>query len=199
MPQPIRTLLVTIALLSAPGPFLSAQEPRAEIPLSAGQRTRVTFERWRKPLVGEFVSADSAAVVIRLPEIGRLVTVDWTDISRVDVSVAQRSRLANTGRGMLFGFAAGAAIGGTAVLVSMWSDADERCTDCFITPTAGWAILAILGTAGTTVLGGVIGAVRPLDRWKRIPLEGDPPRLIVRPLPSGGMALGISLGGSLVR
>lgn len=194
MPKLFPIIGVALALVSAPGQ-LSGQELDAQLPLTVGQRTRITFERWRKPLIGELVSLDSAGVALQLRDGGRPVVLDWAEVAHLDVSVGQRSRGRNVVRGMKYGLATGTAIGGTVVLVTLFSEADERCSDCWLSPTAGSIIVSAIGTAGFTLIGGIVGAAWPTDRWKRIPHEGNRLRLTLRPLPSGGMALAISIGG----
>ena len=186
----LRTLalfLLPVLFLLVPDATLSAQDSAAVVSLAPGQRARVFLRDVRHPVVGEFVSADSQAIVVRKSQ-DDMLWLGWANITRLDASVGQHSAGRNFARGMAFGLLTGLAIGGTAILIAERGD-DGCCSD-----RAGSAkVVTYLATPVTTLLGGMMGLAWDRDKWQRVPLSGTPPRLTIVPLRNGSVGVGLGL------
>src|SRR5688572_732297 len=94
--------------------------------LVPGQRARLSYQRLRRPLIGEFVSADSGEIIMRKPRAG-LYYIKWDNVARLEASVAQRPRGETVVRGVLMGYAVGVALGGGALFLADMFGFDESC------------------------------------------------------------------------
>ena len=180
-------LLLLLALSLLPNATLSAQDSAAVAPLAPGQRARVFLRDVRHPVIGEFVSADSQAIVVRRSD-EEMIWLGWANIVRLDASVGQHSSGRNFARGMAVGFLSGVVIGGIAILIAEAGE-DECCGD----PAGSAKVATYLGTPVMTLLGGMMGLAADRDKWQRVPLSGTPPRLTILPLPGGNVGLGAGL------
>lgn len=84
--------------------------------------------------------------------------VPVASIVGIEELTRRRSGGAAVARGMLQGFLVGAAIGGTATIVS--AATEPECADCWVTRTAFVAAGGVLFTGVATIVGGALGAGR---------------------------------------
>ena len=176
MPTPrysCRTVLCLLALLcSLAGGGVWAQEA----PIAPGNRVRV----WTgadaqgkpsgKPTVGMLTAWTADSVVLNTRNTDGFGIPRYM-VSRIDQSAGRAPQLLKgAGYGLLIGGASGALIG--------YATGDD--TDCFVCFTAEQNAVvgaALLGVAGT-VLGAIVGALSPGERWERVSL---PAQLSVEP------------------
>lgn len=156
--------------------------------LVPGQRARLTYEHLRRPLIGEFVSADSGEIIMRGQDGSGLYYIKWDDVAGLDASIAQRSRGETVLRGVLMGYAIGVALGGGVLLLADMFGFDESC--CLMRDAR---TVATRGTVLATVGGGIAGLSWPLDTWLRVPLEDRPPRVTIVPLRDRQLGFGLTL------
>jgi hypothetical protein len=178
-------VLLVAAVFASPA---AAQPTTTEPAFVPGQRARVTYQRLRRPLIGEFVSFDEHALVIRKAGEVQPYYITWDKIARLEESVDQYTRRETAVRGVTTGFLVGIAIGTSVIALNevvgsnvSWSR--EHAVEA-----------AIEGLVISTVAGGLLAITWPKDTWRRVPLHGDPPRLTMRPLRGGHVGLGLSLG-----
>lgn len=169
MHRRLSALLVMLSLSFVPSATLPAQDSGSVVPLAAGQRTSVTYRHLLPPAFGEFVSADSQALVIRDQRTNYVLSIPWEHVGRLDASVGQRSASRSVARGMALGFLTGAGLGTIVFVVADVVVSEEKC-GC--DPTSPIATLTILATPVTTVIGGILGALAERDIWQRVPLPG---------------------------
>jgi multisubunit Na+/H+ antiporter MnhB subunit len=89
-----------------------------------------------------------------------------------------------TGVGFMSGVVLGASLTAFDVLISKLRSR----------PGFGLMDAAVEGVIITTIGGAILGITWPNDTWRHVPLEGDPPRLTIRPLRDGRMGFGLSFG-----
>lgn len=161
-----------LVIVSALAPHVAAQ---ATLPISAGQRVRLTLDDRRLPVVGLLVSQDGDSLRV-LPHPGaEAVTVATSSVSAAYVSLGRHS---NAGTGALIGLVTGGLLG-----VAAGSCGDRwGCPG----PAAGGLSLG-LAAAG---LGAIIGAVTNGERWDQV----SPPRMQVSvTAPGRGLGVGVSI------
>lgn len=183
-----RKAIPAAALLSFGATPLCAQIIGTDPALVPGQRARLSCERLRRPLIGEFVSADTGEIILREPGGFGLHYIKWDDVAGLEASVAQRSRSATVVRGVLMGHAIGVALGGGALVLADMLGFDESC--CLMHDAR---TVATRGTVLATVGGGIVGLWWPPGTWRLVPLRARPPRLTIMPLPRGQVGLGLTL------
>jgi hypothetical protein len=180
-----RALVVTMIVAGLAGTALPAQEPFSVMP---GQRVKV-----RSPAVaGEFIvrSSSSDTLVLGTMTGNETYSVPTESITRLAVNAGPRSRSAALGRGLGFGFLAGAAVG--AMLG--YADGDDECAEgdwCILDLSAGDKAVvggAVIGGLGAAI-GALVGAFYPGERWERVPVR----RVAAGPGPGGGFAAAVSL------
>ena len=191
MHRHLPSLLVLMVLSVVPPTTLPAQGSEVVLPITAGQRTRVTYRHLLPPAFGEFVSADSQTLVLRDERTNYVLTVPWVHVAHLDASVGQRSARRSIGRGLALGFLTGVGLGTMAYLVIEVSSSDKSCRCDRTEPIKN---LTIAATPITTLLGGVLGAVGDREIWQRVPTPGAPPRLTIGPLPDGNVGFALGLG-----
>ena len=120
-------------------------------PVMPGQRIRVTTAH-PPPLIGTLVLFAADSIVVNADSLGSRVTVPTGLVQRLEISRGIRS---NAGRGAVFGFLAGGAVGG---LVSYLA-----CTGAADCPRT----VAIAGAAVTGLLGAGIGALMGAPKRER--------------------------------
>ena len=167
---------------------VAAQDTPTHSALTPGQRARVSYQRLRRPLIGEFVSFDEHALVIRKPGVRQPYYITWDKIARLESSVDERTRGETIMRATATGFLAGVALGTSVIALNEvigsaahWSRENARQA-------------ALEGLGITTIGGALLGITWPKDAWERVPLHGDPPRLTMRPLRDGRVGLALSFG-----
>jgi hypothetical protein len=158
----MRRALIVLALTLLFAPTLMAQT----LPVRSGDRVML-----RAPGVSGVFTVDGAsdsALSVRNAA-GEVSTVPVTSLSRVRVSLGARSR----GRGALrmggFGLLGGVVTG----VVMGLADGDDPPAMFFSFTAGEKAVMAgsLLGAAGG-LLGGVIGAIAPGERWQNVSI-GD--------------------------
>lgn len=191
-PRPVHrrpVILAAVALLALVAMPLRAQIVGTDSALVPGQRTRLSYERLRRPLIGEFVSADTGEIILRKAGGSGLYYVKWDDVARLETSVSQRSRRETIVRGVLMGYAIGVALGGGVLVLADMFGFDESC--CLMRDAR---TVATRGTVLSTVGGGFIGLWWPPDTWRLVPLRERPPRLTMLPLRHEQVGIGFALG-----
>lgn len=183
-----KAILAASALLCLGAVPLPAQIIGSDTALVPGQRARVSYQRLRRPLIGEFVSADSGEIIMRRPGAG-LYYIKWDNVARLEASVAQRPRRETVLRGVLMGYAVGVALGGGALFLADMFGFDESCCIMRDARTA-----ATRGTVLATAGGALIGLSWPKDTWRLVPLRERAPSLTMIPLQHGQVGFGLTLG-----
>ena len=166
--------LVALALAAATTTPAAAQDARA---LPAGERLRIHTgeEQATYRLVG--TEADTL-VVLRS---GRTTPerIGMTSIARLERSTGRRSAMSGFGRGAAIGGLSGLVIGGgIGLAASGGDDADSF----IISDGEATALLAAVGLAGGSLLGGLIGSSVRRERWESVPLVQ---RVSVAPMRGG--------------
>jgi hypothetical protein len=166
---------------------------------STGERVRLTLAETRRPagaasagvVTGRLLELTEASAIVITREGAAPTTVSRTALKRVERSLGRRSRGAGFGRGFLIGLGTGIVSGGLTGL-ALGSDRPRpgAWLDIRFSAKEKAAILGtICGLAGS-VLGGVIGAVAPGERWVEVPQGRLQLQLAPRP---GGGAVALSL------
>jgi hypothetical protein len=174
-------LLLALAWLAAPCIGATAQTPT----LPPGARVRVTAPAYGSARqVGTVLALRGDTLVLQTAANPDTLLLPWSGVTGLEVS---RGRRRQVREGIGFGFLAGAAFG---MLIGL-ADGDDP-PDSFIAFSAGEKALfagAVLGGIGA-VVGGVLGAASPTDRWERVPLRSVEARVGAAP---GGHGLALSL------
>ena len=178
-------LLLLVVVTASPA---AAQLSDSQSALVPGQRARVTYQRLRRPLIGEFVSSDEHALVIRKPGVRQPYYITWDKIARIEESVDQRSRRQTIVRATAAGFLVGVALGVSATAQNELIKAIQKRRRSDMT------VVSAYGIGITTLAGGLLGITWPKDVWEVVPLHGTPPRLTIRPLRRSQVGLGLSFG-----
>lgn len=180
----MRVFLLLAALLPT---FPAAASAQDLAPVAPGSRIRIlaapqllnpadASRPWRRAdlLRGEFlvgsVRGDTLILHSRAGADGLPMPV--SRLVRLEVNAGRRSPVAGLGRGMLGGLLVGGPLGGLAGLVSYSLEDRASCpvTCVRFGPEVAIAAGAVLGLAGGTVVGGIVGALRPGSRWEPVPL-----------------------------
>lgn len=159
------------------GTFSSAAAQEASV--ATGSRVRLWTEVNEKGrpagprTMGQIAAWNSDSLILNPVGAGNRRSIPITSVSRMDVSRGQRSM----GMGALRGGALGLIIGGATGMVLGYTSGDD---DSFLFNR--WqdkaAIFSVmLGTPGTLV-GAVVGANRPGERWERVAV---PARVSISP------------------
>jgi len=130
---------------------LAAQGP---LPVTPGQRVRLTLDGGRHRVTGLVVSQDSGSVTVQgyFEDSGTVVA--QSRITAVELSTARHS---NAGAGATVGLLGGAVVGGII---------GASCDGDFLCPGAGPTAVAV-GIVGL-VLGGAIGAFSHSETWQSV-------------------------------
>ena len=181
---PARTLLCLLVLLcSVAGGQVWAQQA----PMAPGNRVRVWTgadakgKSSGKPTVGILTAWTADSVLLNTGKVG-VVSVPESLVTRFERSNGRRPRRRGALRGAGYGLLAGAATGGLLGLAS----GDD--TSGFFRLTAGEKAAMggiMLGLPGA-LIGAVVGANRPGERWERVSL---PVRVGVTPPGRTGLVL----------
>jgi hypothetical protein len=158
------------ALVAIPATTAQGQE-RIESVLQPGVRVRYSFLRVPTSFTGVISRADATGILVRPDGYDGLIHLGLDSLRALAVYGGVRSAGDGAARGTVAGFRIGAVIGLVATAAVWLSSADERCQDCWISSTAAVAVLSALGTLGSALLGGLLGAVSPGDVWHEIPLR----------------------------
>ena len=175
-----KALSLTVVLSS-----LTTATRAQDVPdLRSGQRVRLTVvghpSMTTMELRGSIISTDDRHLRLLVPKTKEPLVVDRRDVTRVEISLGQRSR----GRGARRGFLVGAAIGAVVGLVS-YGDAQDPTFNL-----AGSAIVAGLLGGATGAIVGV--ALPPGERWKEA--HGGRPGAALMSMRQPGVGLSVSFG-----
>lgn len=154
---------------------LAAQGP---LPVTPGQRVRLTFDGGRHRIAGVVVSQDSGSVTVqRYPELPATV-IAQSGVTAVEVSASRHS---NAGTGALIGLLGGGAIGAAA---------GASCQDEWLCPgpAVGGFAVGFLGAA----LGGVIGAFSHHETWQSV-YQQEVHVSLVTPVQGRGLGVGLRI------
>jgi hypothetical protein len=166
---------------------LAAQD--SPVPVGARVRARVQSEdgnrRHARAVQGIVVSGDSAGIALST-EADEHLALPFSTLTRLQQSGGRRSRGAGALRGAGLGFLFGGLGGGVVGYAS--GDDDPGCWFCLTAKENAVLLGVALGTVGA-VVGTAVGATRPGERWRKVPLAG---RLEVAPRGSG-LALGVRI------
>jgi len=128
--------------------------------IQAGGRTRPdTVDMF---IEGSLVSWDSTGLALQLSASEKAVSdtfMAWPDVTRLELHAGRKS---NMGTGALVGGLAGLAIGSVIAIASC---------PCEASTGAVMAVVGLVFAGSGALLGGLIGAASPSDRWTEVPLE----------------------------
>ena len=155
-------LALTLAVVLAP-PVVGGQVPIMG-ELRPGARARLVLRSDPKALTATVVAVSDSAVVVHPDRREFPLTFAWDSLASLVLGVP-RSPGAGARRGALAGLSVGAALTALATYLTYLSDADERCEDCWVGATPTVFALGIVGTAGLTVGGALLGAAAPGVTW----------------------------------
>lgn len=159
---PILAFAVSAVLASAGS--AAAQQRTAVVPVDSLARVRVTQSEAPSRVRGTFVGADSQTVVVQ-SGVARY-DVPLEAIRKLEVSRGERSVEAGAWRGAQRGFLAGLVTGVLAgALVMSTIEGDGYVGE----EVAGIGI-TVAGTGLGTLIGTLLGAASPGERWERVPL-----------------------------
>lgn len=158
-----------VVLFLALGPATAAAQSR---PVASGDRIRVWTEDAAntqlrsKPVRGEltFWTADTIRILADRTLSDRAIAL--TSVTRVDVSAGRASR----GRSAVRAGGIGLLLGGLTGTVIGYASGDDPPGWFSSSAEEKAAIFGILLGGTSTIVGGVIGAIRPGERWERVPL-----------------------------
>lgn len=154
------------ALAVAWSPALAQR--RDSLAVAAGARVRVIlYERPIVRIIGAYVGADSARVVVHDERAGILVGADWKDIESIEVF---RRRLTNHeafGRGARVGAIVFGTVAVAGIVTAIVADARGTCDDICIPATFVAVPFGYLVTVGGTLVGGSLGLLFQ-DNWRTV-------------------------------
>ncbi|HUF12029.1 MAG TPA: hypothetical protein VMN78_02890 [Longimicrobiales bacterium] len=155
-----KSLAVAAVALAGMAPPLGAQDAAiSELQVGDRVRTRVAGER----IVGTVVSSDDP---LRISTESQIVLVPLSPGLEIQRSLGPRTPLAGFMNGTALGLLAGAA---TGAVVGAASGDDTEGLFQFTAAEKAVGLGIVLG-AGGAVVGGIIGAVSPGERWQDVSL-----------------------------
>lgn len=145
----------------------SASLPAQSVPVQAGDRVRIVAGS----VSGSFSVVDVSADTLLLREGGapqfRVPLAAVQEMARRDKRTGWQGALHGAGLGLL--------IGGVAGVITGFASGDDPETQWFAFTAEEKALaLGIVLGGGGALLGGVIGAASPGERWVRLPLPAAP-------------------------
>jgi hypothetical protein len=162
----IRLSLVALAGL----PLLAGGQARSESLIRPGARVRYHVPHGQRPFTGLVEQVETAGFTVRPDGTELLVRLGLDTLRSLAVFEGVRSSADGARRGASAGLQIGLLTGAVATSLVWLSSADERCNDCWVSPTASTAVLGVIGTLGLTLLGGALGASAPGEIWHSIPV-----------------------------
>jgi len=163
-------------LLTAGFVSLSPLAAQGPLPITPGQRVRISVENSRRRVTGALLSQDADSVRLQPDRGDAGGAVAQSRISGVEVSAGRHS---NAAGGALAGLLGGGIFG--AVL-------GASCEGDFVCPGAGPAA-ASLGLLGA-VLGGVVGAFSHHETWQSV-YQREVHVNLVTPVQGRGLGVGV--------
>lgn len=175
-------LLLLGTLLLAPATEAVAQEAPQ---LAPGSRIKVSA---RHTHIGTLLALNGTTLQLRRDALRDTVSIPLGTIRKLEVSTGRTS---SVGRGALIGGAVG---GGIGPILGVGAAAEDCPSDAFCVVDFGPEVIPIavltMGGAGA-LLGALIGAASPADRWEDVPLVGV--KVGIAPLRGGGLGIGASV------
>jgi len=136
---------------SALAPCVAAQ---GTLPITAGQRVRLTLDGGRPSVVGLLVAQDGDSLRVQPYPDSALVGVHRAGVTSIEVS---EGRHGHAGSGALVGLLVGGALGAVA---------GASCSGEFLCFGAGGS--AVLVGAGGAAFGALVGVFTRSERWERV-------------------------------
>jgi hypothetical protein len=165
-PRVQHTLLSSVvALLTVAAP-VRAQRADA---LPVGVRVRVHRLNPPPVAIGILLRSDSAGLTLAKRN-GEQQMLSWSEVTRVDRHVGQRSAGEGFKRGAQRGALVGAVVGGAATYAALLSEQRNPCDGCMISGSMVVGALSVVFLGVSTLVGGAIGSTQR-DRWKAVPLH----------------------------
>ena len=162
-----RSLLAFLALVASLTVSGNAAAQRADS-LLVGARVRVHRHSAPPRVVsGVLLGADSTGLTLAAANGAPPRTVAAAEVARLERHAGRRSAGAAFGRGAGRGALVGLALSAVLMGAALVEERRNPCHDCFINGPMAAGIVAVPLTAGSTLLGGVIGLGRR-DRWTRV-------------------------------
>jgi hypothetical protein len=146
-------------------------QARPESLLRPGVRVRYLVPHASQPFTGLLEQADAATIVVRPDGLETSLRLGLDSLQSLAVFSGLRSAADGTGRGARAGFLIGLAAGAVVTTAVWLSPADERCSDCWGSPTAVAAVATVLGSLALGLVGGLLGAAAPGEIWHDVPLR----------------------------
>jgi hypothetical protein len=144
--------------------------------LKVGSRVRVhqTQDAPRK-VTGVLLRIDSSSFTVRSDVEQVPYLIPSKAVSGLEVSLGKRTAGQGVMRGAGIGFVSGLGAGGLMIVGGMIQDSRNPCGDCYISVTMATAFLAVPTVALATLVGALVGAVSPGERWEAIELRKPHP------------------------
>jgi len=161
----VPVVLTALALSASPGASTSAQEIDS---LTVGSRVRLHGPALATQ-VGEIASLSAEGLTFA-PEDGQAHSFEWSELSRMDVSVGRRS---HTGHGALIGLGIGLVYGAVAA-----SGNDTDMGSGFV-----FAVGGVIVGLPLAIVGAFVGSTVHSDVWQASPIPAA--------APSGGVVVRI--------
>lgn len=180
----MRILTITFAMLLLLTTPICAQ---TEHQLEVGRRLRIRTMGSRTECVLEHISADT--LIVSGQNGNGLQKIAFDQVDRVDVRVP-RSAGWGAIRGAAIGVTIGALVGGIYA-ISTWDDVNADCgglTELCSNTASGLRFIGVVTVFGTPpmLIGGVVGAMFPGERWQPVKLPG---RISMRIDEDGALAI----------
>jgi hypothetical protein len=158
-----RIALFAAALVLASTADARAQRRTEPLMLDSLSRVRVT-QSAQERFGATFVSADSRVVVVERG--GERLEIPRTSVRMLEVSQGPRPLESGAWRGAKRGFLGGALVGGVLAALVLATGED----DSYISNEAVATISLGVGVTAGTVLGTIVGAASPGERWVPVPI-----------------------------
>lgn len=168
--MPTRRATIVLALLALTISTSASLRAQATAPASVGERVRITTptQRGGYRYVGSVVGVQGDTLLLRTSDLATPRPVAIGEISALEVSLGRRG---NVRRGLLWGSAVGATLGGIVGAVTYkkpdCAGATFFCGDVTPNRSADVVAGAIVGALAGLAVGGIWGASHPSERWAR--------------------------------
>ena len=167
----LRRLFPVLALsLSLAAPLAAQEEAPVLVEVDSLARVRVTQRATEthspERFTGALVAAGRDSLVIGPDRMAGTLVLPVSAVERLEVSRGRRGVGRSALRGAKYGFLGGLAVSALFFVAVAVDDGD--CGDCFISAEAAAAIGSVMVTSTATLVGGVVGALSPGERWVRV-------------------------------
>lgn len=163
----LRSLLAFLGFVASLTAACDVAAQRADS-LPIGARVRVHRHDAPPRIVsGVLLGVDSTGLTLAAAHGAPPRTVAAADVARLERHAGRRPTAAAFGRGAARGALVGLALSAVLLGAALVDEQRNPCGDCFINAPVAAGIVAVPLTAGSTLIGGVIGLGRR-DRWVRV-------------------------------